>query len=118
MLMCVFSAAVLFLCVLGIFFSFYVLMGVFLCQKDKDGIYTLVYYDGCSEKLYDRVYTAYFQSDLFSFCNKRAIAVIGNKIPDYVKNQCCDIIAPYGKILFLESDEIHLLNAENICSDD
>ena len=122
MLNCVLYAISLILIVLGIFFLLCMLMSCFLCDKSRNGVYSLIYYDGKNESLYDKVYTAYFQSDFFSLCDKRAVVVIGQSIPDFVKNQCQSAIAPYGKIYFLREDEIHLLkeiaDIENICSDD
>ena len=122
MLNCVLYAMSLILIVLGIFFLLCMLMSGFLCDKSRKGVYSLVYYDGKNESLYDKVYTAYFQSDFFSLCDKRAVVVIGNNIPDFVKKQCQNTIAPYGKIYFMGEDEIHLLKGitdiENICSND
>lgn len=118
MLRCVLYVFMLFFSLLGVFFLLCMIMNGLLCRKNKDGICTVVYYDGNNESLYDKVYTAYFQSDFFSFCNKRMIAVIGNDIPDFAKKQCRDIIAPCGKICFLKKEEIYLLTAQNICSGD
>ncbi len=89
----------------GAFFLLSLAIGNILCKKDERRVFTLIFCDGDYDKLCDRVYSAFYGCDFFSLFRKRDIIVIGGDVPERVKRQCRDIIAPFGKVYFLKGHE-------------
>ncbi len=96
--------------IIGLFYLFSFFLCFLLCGKRKNGIYTVIYHDGTDEELYDKVYTAFLQSDFFTPFVKRPIIILDNGIPEGVKNQCKFIVEPWSEIHFVKYDEIESIS--------
>ena len=92
----------------GLYHIFEGIYKYFMCKKNQDGIYTIIYHTEDEELLADKVYSALLLTGYKTFGN-REVYVIDNSFSRHTKLKCSLLAGDLGKVQFINSDELCFL---------
>lgn len=104
MLDAILNAATLILSLIGLFSILWYCFCYLACDKDKDGIYTVVTAKSC-DKLPDKLYSAMLLTK-YRPIGKREIYVIDDNVPYHTKQLCHSCIENMGRIYFVNASKL------------
>ena len=87
----------------------------FMCDRNSQGIYTVIFHSGEDELLPDKVYSAMLLSEHSSF-GKRKVYVIDSGFPDYIILRCKLIVGDMGTVHFIKEEDLtglYKINSDN-----
>lgn len=103
---------------LALFGLYHVFEGVykyFMCKKNYDGIYTVIFHFEEEYLLPDKVYSALFLTE-YRTLGKREVYVIDRNYSENTKLKCKLIVGDMGRVHFIKSEDlrgIYKINADN-----
>ena len=77
----------------------------FMCEKNCNGIYTVIFHFDEDEYLPDKVYSAMLLTEYKSF-GKREVYVMDTGFPDYIKLRCKLLTGDMGTVHFIKSEDL------------
>ena len=89
----------------GLYYISEQLYKYFMCERNADGIYTVIFHFDEDERLPDKVYSAMLLSEYKSF-GKREVYVIDTGFPDYIKLKCRLLTADMGTVHFIKGEDL------------
>ena len=101
----VFYALVTILALAGLYYITEKLYKYFMCEKNSEGIYTVIFHFDEDERLPDKVYSAMLLTEYKSF-GKREVYVIDTGFPDYIKLRCKLLTGDMGTVHFIKSEDL------------
>ena len=104
---------------LSLFGLYHVLEGIykyFMCKKNYDGIYTIIFHFEEEELLPDKVYSALFLTE-YKTLGKREVFVIDIGYPPHIKLKCKLLAGDMGKVHFIKSEDLRGIYKFNINND-
>ena len=91
--------------VTGLYFAFESLYKHLMCDRNSDGIYTVIFHFEDNELLPDKVYSAMLLTEYKSF-GKREVYVVDTGFPDYIRLRCQLIVGDMGTVHFIRSEDL------------
>lgn len=88
----------------------------FLCERNCNDVYTVIYHFEDEDTLPDKVYTAMLTSTYMPL-GKRSVYVVDAEFSHHIKLKCQLITADMGTIYFIKREELRGLYKINACDD-
>ena len=101
----VFYALVTIFALAGLYFVSERIYKYFMCEKNCDDIYTVIFHFDEDESLPDKVYSAMLLTEYKSF-GKREVYVIDTGFPDYIRLRCKLLTGNMGTVHFIKSEDL------------
>ena len=89
----------------GLYFAFEKLYKYLMCERNGDGIYTVIFHFEDCEALPDKVYSAMLLGEYGSFGN-REVYVVDTGFPDYIRLRCQLIVGDMGTVHFIKGEDL------------
>ena len=105
--------------VLSLFGLYHVLEGIykyFMCKKNYEGIYTVIFHFDDEYLLPDKVYSALFLTQYQTF-GKRDVYVIDTGYEENTKLKCKILAGDMGTVHFIKSEDLRRIYKFNTDSD-
>lgn len=102
----IFSAIALILILLGLVFLCLLLLRCLNTVEDSKDIYTLILPGEEESSLPDKVYFAYLCSLCYPAAERPEMIIPKKNLSPYIKDQCKAIVAPFGNVRFIDTEEI------------
>lgn len=116
MLQSLFYALCTLLALFGLYHLFENIYKYFMCKKNYEGIYTVVFHFEEEYQLPDKVYSALFLTEYKSF-GKREVYVIDRNYTENTKLKCQLLAGDMGKVHFIKSEDLRGIYKININND-
>ena len=87
----------------------------FMCEKNSEGIYTVIFHFGEFQQLPDKVYSAMLLTEYKTF-GKREVYVVDTGFPDYIKLRCKLLTGDMGTVHFIKGEDLrglYKINSDN-----
>ena len=87
----------------------------FMCERNSEGVYTVIFHFGEDENLPDKVYSAMLLSEYKTF-GKRDVYVVDTGFPDFVKLRCKLLTGDMGMVHFIKGEDLrglYKINSDN-----
>lgn len=112
----IFYAFCLIFAVMGLSYTIESLYCYFLCERNCDNIYTVIFHFEDEESLPDKVYSAMLLSRYNTF-GKRDVYVVDAEFSHHIKLKCQLITKDMGTVHFIKREDLKVLYKIN-CSND
>ena len=103
------------LALVGLYYLSEKLYKYFMCERNSEGVYTVIFHFGEDENLPDKVYSAMLLSEYKTF-GKRDVYVVDMGFPDYIRLKCQLLTADMGTVHFIKGEDLrglYKINSDN-----